>query len=106
MTWVLLALGFLVAAACSGIPSSSGLTTGQTVDGVCRGVDGTTGNIFIEVNGVQKEYPRAPDCKFYDADGNPVTSQMGAAFRDVKVTAKIEKKDGKEYVKELRGKRL
>jgi hypothetical protein len=88
-----------------GAPLSTKLTTkGTRVEGLCKGRDGASGDVIVEVNGVEHRYASDDFTRFFDQLGYPVTNQVGRAFFNVKVELAIEKKGGKDYVIEMRPK--
>jgi hypothetical protein len=88
-------------------PRSTKITTtrGTRVEGLCKGRDGATGDVIVEVGGVEKRYASDEATRFYDEFGAPVTSQQGRAFFNVKVEMAVEKKGGRDYVIEMRPKK-
>jgi hypothetical protein len=87
-------------------PRSLKLTTrGTRVEGLCKGRDGVSGDVIVEVGGAEKRYASDDRTRFYDEFGAPVTSQQGRAFFNVKVEMAVEQKGGREYVIELRPKK-
>ena len=90
-------------------PSPSESTTPALKENQFRGLlvksDGKTGDLTFEVDGKEKTYPRSADFKAYVYADNPkpTTPFMYSDYhlRDMLVT--LEKKDGKEYVLEMRG---
>jgi hypothetical protein len=111
----LLLVSFLLSVACSGlaslttVPPSTGPTQPALKDNQFRGLlvksDGKTGDFTFEVDGKEKTYPRADGFKAYVYADNPKPTMPffygDYHMRDVLVT--LEKKDGKDYVVELRG---
>jgi hypothetical protein len=86
-----------------GAPRTTKLTTkGTRVEGLCKGVQGSTGEVIVEVNGVEKRYASDDYTRFYDQTGLPVTSQPGRAFFNVKVELAVDQKNGKDHVIEMR----
>jgi hypothetical protein len=87
-------------------PRTLTLTTrGSRVEGLCKGRDGASGDVIVEVNGVEKRYASDDRTRFYDQLGNPITSQQGRAYANVMVEMAVEQKGGRDYVIELRPKK-
>jgi hypothetical protein len=117
LSYGLLLVLFLLSLACSGkslnvsVPPASppGPTTPALKENQFRGLlvksDGKTGDFTFEVDGKEKTYPRTDDFKAYVYADNPKPTAPFIAndylMRDMLVT--LEKKDGKEYVVEMRG---
>jgi hypothetical protein len=109
--YILLAGMVLMALACSG-----GMTTSQTaqqtgegpalkdnqVKGYLVSMDGKTGEITLDVDGVQKKYVRADHSKWYSPYESKIPSGNMSEAIGTDVILTVEKQDGKDMVPEAR----
>jgi hypothetical protein len=113
--YILLFVFFALALACAKPSFTTTTTTTTTSDTKTDGLkdnqvkgnlhttNGDTGELTLLVDGVEKKYMRAKECKFFDEpeDTKQAPNLTYLYKRDVILT--LEKKDGKELVTEIRG---
>jgi len=106
----------VLSAACSGLVSAT-TAPGPKGDGTkavpkrtqaeCKfkEMDGRTGEISVEVNGVVKKYPTTDSTKYVLGNDLPVAyATIVGAFQGETVVVTLETRDGKEVITEIRKK--
>ena len=76
------------------------------IEGICKGMTfgQKTGTLFLLVDGKERKIKIGENIRFYDKDGDKITTNAVQELHNEDVIVTLEKVNGEDIVKEIRGK--